>query len=172
MTKNTKKTTALFHIGRGGWFNNPGHKSLHGINEDLQDARKLNENNLYLHERDFLGRFCKPFMSDCSGHIAMEDANAEVGVIDFDGTYDTWSAVYLEDLDEEELSLVMDEVREGRFAPSEEEWRQLLESSPYCETAGELQEYYGIEGSAQRETCAATLQRGTLGTVYEFHKSL
>ena len=146
MEKNTKKTTALFHIGRGGRFYNPGHKTLHGVNEDLQHARKLEENNLFLHERDFLGRFCKPFMADCSGHIAMEDANAEVGVIDFDGTYNSWVSVYLEDLDEEELSLVMDEVREGRFTPSEEEWRQLLESSPYCSTVDEMLEYYGIEG--------------------------
>lgn len=173
MTNITKKTTALFHIGRGGRFHNPGHKTLHGVNENLQDARKMEEDRLFLHERDFLDRFCKPFMSDCSGHIAMEDANAEVGVIDLDGDYDSWVAVFFDNLDEEELSLVMNEVREGRFTPSEEEWRQLLKASPYCATAGELLEYYGIEGGARSpETYEVRIQRGTLGAVYDFHKSL
>lgn len=173
MTNITKKKTALFHIGRGGRFHNPGHKTLHGVNENLQDARKMEEDKLFLHERDFRSRYCKPFMSDNDGLICMEDANAEVGVIDFDGTYDSWKSVYLEDLDEEELSLVMDEVREGRFAPSEEEWRQLLNASPYCATVGELLEYYGIEGGARSpETYEVMIQRGTLGAVYDFHKSL
>lgn len=106
-TMENKKIIVAFHVGRGGRFHNAGHKTFIG-ERNLKDLISMNSNNLFEVNRDFLGRFCKPFLTDCSGHVVLDSDrfNDEVGCLDFDGTYDTDYCRYIEDCDEDELDII------------------------------------------------------------------
>lgn len=105
----SSKIIVAFHTGRGGRFYNPGHVSFIG-EKNFQDLISLNSNNLFEQNRDKKGRFCKPYMTDCSGKVVVEPGHIqdEVGCLDFDGSYDTDSCGYVEDCTEEELCIIFD----------------------------------------------------------------
>lgn len=102
-----KKIIVAFHVGRGGRFYNPGHTTFIG-EMNLQELVTKRSDYLFEVNRDFLGRFCKPFLTDCSGHVVLDSDsfNDEVGALDFDGTYDTDYCRYIEDCDEDELDII------------------------------------------------------------------
>ena len=64
--------------------------------------------SLFYKDRDSNGRFCKPFYTDASGHVMVEpdEMNSKVGIIDFDGQFDTDVACYLDECDDDELKLI------------------------------------------------------------------
>ena len=81
------KIIVAFHTGRGGSFHNPGHRTFIG-EKNFQDLISLNSNNLFEQDRDEKGRFCKHYMTDCSGKIIVEPGHIqdETGCLDFDGS--------------------------------------------------------------------------------------
>ena len=104
--KNSKIIVA-FHTGRGGRFNNAGHKTFIG-EKDFKQLVSLQSNNLFIVKRDNYGRFCKPYFADGSGNEVSDTAiNAEVGYLNFDNDYDTDVAQYIEDCTEDEIEIIV-----------------------------------------------------------------
>ena len=103
------KIIVAFHTGRGGSFHNPGHHTFIG-EKNFQDLISLNSNNLFEQDRDEKGRFCKHYMTDCSGKIIVEPGHIqdETGCLDFDGSYDTDGCCYIEDCSNEEIDMIFD----------------------------------------------------------------
>lgn len=99
------KIIVAFHIGRGGRFFNAGHKTYEG-EKSLQDIIRIHSDNLYEVNRDGNGRFCKPYLADCSGNEVCDTPTAQVGVLDFDGDYNTYICRYIEDCSQYELDLI------------------------------------------------------------------
>lgn len=98
-----------FHTGRGGRFYNPGHRTFIG-EQNFQDLISLNSNNLFEQNRDEKGRFCSPYLTDCSGKVVVEPGHIkdEIGCLDFDGVYDTDGCCYIEDCTEDDLRMIFD----------------------------------------------------------------
>lgn len=98
-----------FHTGRGGRFYNAGHVTYIG-EKNFQDLQNVESVNLIIRDRDEKGRFCKPYLVDCSGNEVTDDEiNAEVGTLDFDGQYDTLSACYIEDCSDSQIELIAED---------------------------------------------------------------
>nr|DAL55899.1 MAG TPA_asm: hypothetical protein [Caudoviricetes sp.] len=96
-----------FHISRGGKFYNPGYKTFEG-EMSFYELCLLHSSDLFMRNRTDNGRFCKPFLTDCSGNVVSYDnPNGTTGTLDFDGDYDTWYVVSAEDLSEEEKEIIM-----------------------------------------------------------------
>lgn len=105
--ENANEIYVAFHIGRGGRYNNPGHVSYMG-EYNFQDLILLNYNNLFEHNRDEKGRFCKPYLVDASGNLIVEQGQRYdmTGCLDFDGIYDTDSCCLVEECDQKELQII------------------------------------------------------------------
>lgn len=103
--KNTEKHF-LFHVGRGGQFHNPGHRSFIGMLESYDDAvdKIYTQRDMYEHDRDEKGRFCKKYFTDCSGHKVAEYGDMS---FDFDGTYDMFQIVPTKSLDRNEIAEIL-----------------------------------------------------------------
>ena len=115
------KTIVAFHIGRGGRFNNPGHKSF------MPEVRTLRDcfGNSIIHNVDEDGNELPDeewaLIDDGSNIILQgrEDIMSETGILEWDTIYDTDIVKYLEDCDDEELSLIYDEYLTGNFMSDE-----------------------------------------------------
>ena len=107
---NSNRILVAFHIGRRG-KTFLGEKNFQELSSDRMDS-------LFLHDRDWKGRFCKPYYADASGNVMVEpgEMNNEVGSLDWDGLYDTDVACYLDECDEDELKLI---ARDDVFASDE-----------------------------------------------------
>lgn len=101
-----KEKHFLFHVGRGGQFYNPGHRSLIAMFDSYDDAVRNVDSRRHLYEqnRDERGRFCKRFYVDQSGHKVAEYGDM---TFDFDGTYDTFQIVPTERLDRDEIAEIL-----------------------------------------------------------------
>lgn len=97
-----ESTIVMFHIGRGGRFNNQGYKTFKGIN-DITDCSDF-ENNLFLNEEtnEWL---------DCSGNevgLTLEESESGIGRINIDNDYDTTYTTLLSGISAEELEVIME----------------------------------------------------------------
>ena len=97
---NSNRIVVAFHIGRRG-------KTFLG-EKDFQELIGDRLDSLFLHDRDSNGRFCKPFYTDASGNTMVEpdEMKSEVGIIDWDGQFDTDVACYLDECDDDELRII------------------------------------------------------------------
>ena len=97
---NGGRIVVAFHIGRRG-------KTFLG-ERDFQELISDRLDSLFLHNRDSKGKFCKPFYADASGNVMVEpdEMNSEVGTLDWDGSYDTDYACYLDECDDDELRII------------------------------------------------------------------
>lgn len=103
------KTIVAFHIGRGGRFNNQGFRSFKGTCKGIFE---FENNNTFTRNRDKKGRFCKEYIVDCNGNIIIESKDMDlyhkgIGILEFDGPFDTTYTCYLEDCCEEEIELIV-----------------------------------------------------------------
>ena len=106
----TSNIIVSFHIGRGGRFNNPGHATYIG-EENFQELISLSSKNIFEHNRDEKGRFCKPFLTGGWGEsVTHDDIRGEVGSLEFDGHYDTDTAKNIEECTDSELEIIVQSV--------------------------------------------------------------
>jgi hypothetical protein len=107
MKTTTPNIIVHFHVGRGGQFNNAGHKSFVGEN-DISDVISFRNDHIFIQDRDDKGRFISPMYVDHNGNelISVKMAETGVGILDFDGYYDSEICKYLSDCDENELLLI------------------------------------------------------------------
>lgn len=103
--------TFTFKIGRGGRFYNAGHKKLIGYNESLQDYFQdvflidgaNDDEDEKLPEEEWL-------LLDANGNTLLKgyEIMSRTGTLDFDGGYDTIIVRSIEELREDEKSIVLD----------------------------------------------------------------
>src|SRR5574343_1606011 len=105
------ETIVYFHVGRGGKFNNQGYKSFHGCKEISEILTLCDSGNKwsFWRNRDNKGKFISPAYFDQNGNfiISEKDVKSGVGILDWDGSYDTDICSYLRDCDEHELLLII-----------------------------------------------------------------
>ena len=97
----TTRTIVLsFHVCRGGRFFNSGHVEFIG-EKTFSDVCGALSDRLFTKGRDEHGRFCKPYIADETGSVVSEDdENGRTGEIDFDGDYDRYYTIEVEDIDD------------------------------------------------------------------------
>lgn len=102
-TKNSKKTIVKFHIGRGGRFNNPGHKTFLGC-EGIGESPEF-EDLFYNKKEDFY------YMStgELYDSLTSEDVDSGIGIININHDYDTIYTKYIDNCDEFELAAIAEE---------------------------------------------------------------
>ena len=103
--------TFTFKISRGGRFYNAGHKKLIGYNESLQDYFQDvflidgadDDEDEKLPEEEWL-------LLDANGNTLLKgyEIMSRTGTLDFDGDYDTIIVRSIEELREDEKSIVLD----------------------------------------------------------------
>ena len=98
----------MFHIGRSGRFHNACHLTFKGLNR-IDQCHDWSQNT-FIRERDFAtGKFCNPYLADCSGNQLMNSDELKtaletgIGRLEFDGNYDTTYTTYTDELTEDEL---------------------------------------------------------------------
>lgn len=134
------KTILHFHTGRGGKFFNPGYTTFEGINDasiienDIYYPKYKNGNDI-LHSNTH-------YMLDANGNelsATVNEYNNGVGVYDWDGSYDTDSFIYADQLDEDLIFLVLQNntPEDFRFYPdlyeilSNADVYRLVEENPF-----------------------------------------
>lgn len=104
-----------FHIGRGGHFNNAGHKTYEGTVNELSDCFgdsiviSEDENGKPLPDSEWQ-------LVDGGGNVILtgrDDIESETGILDWDGEYDTDIVRYLEECDDDEYQLILDTAERG-----------------------------------------------------------
>ena len=133
--KTASEYIVAFHIGRGGRFHNPGHKTFNPHIQKLSDC--FSESCIVLSE-DKDGNALPDDqwqLIDGGSNVILEGrANIEstTGVLDWDGQYDTDIVQYLSDCDENEIQLILeaydnDEVEAEILPALMEKWPNALQ---------------------------------------------
>lgn len=121
-----KKIIVAFHIGRGGHFNNPNHKTFNpnisSLQECFGDSIIIDEDpetEEALPDEEWL-------LLDSGGKEMLhgrQEIESETGVLDWDGIYDKDIVKDIEDCTDEELELVFNSFINGEYVnPEVETW--------------------------------------------------
>ena len=104
-----------FHIGRGGHFNNAGHKTYVGTVNELSDCFgdsiviSDDENGKTLPDSEWK-------LVDSGSNVILsgrDEIESETGILDWDGEYDTDIVRKLSECDDEEYQLILDTAERG-----------------------------------------------------------
>lgn len=115
MTTNSfepKTIIVSFHVGRGGYHNNPGYKTFNPYVHSIQDLSVYG----FLNCEDEDGNPLPDdewTLTDQSGNIILEgrqEIESPVGVLEWDTIYDTDIVRYVEDCDDEEIDILYNEL--------------------------------------------------------------
>ena len=107
-----KTITVCFHVGRGGYHNNPGYKTYNPYVKTIQDVSVYgflnceDEDGNELPDNEWT-------LTDQSGNIILEgrqEIESPVGVLYWDYEYDTDIVRYIEDCDDEEIDILYNEL--------------------------------------------------------------
>lgn len=103
-------TILCFHVGRGGRFHNPGHRTFEG-------TKKITEtgdfSNLfppkYKNGNDDLRSLKAEWRDETGNSVELTNEMVKVGIgtINIDNDYDTTYTVYLKDLSEDEIEAII-----------------------------------------------------------------
>lgn len=106
---NQKQITVAFHIGRGGRFGNPGHKSFNPNVTSLQDCFPESSMIIDLDENDNALPDEQWKLIDGGDNVVLEGREAiesETGILEWDYDYNTDIVKYIEECTDEELELI------------------------------------------------------------------
>ena len=112
-----RKMKVRFHIGRGGQFNNAGHKTYVGTVNDLSDCFgdsivfSEDENGKQLPDSEWK-------LVDSGGNVILsgrDEIESETGILDWDGEYDTDIVRHLSECDDDEYQLILDAAERGEY---------------------------------------------------------
>lgn len=134
MKAQTAQTLAVFHITRGGRFFNSGYKEFFGFYtyDGIVDYL-TGYHDMWDKNRDEKGRFCKKYFTDCSGNHVADYGDM---VFDFDGDYDKFVLVPLNELDTDEKYIIF---RDGNYI--EEEIIESLSIDDFAEIIDNVGEW-------------------------------
>ena len=106
-----------FHIGRGGRFNNAGHKtyicSVNGLSDCFGESIVISEdeNGHPLPDSEWQ-------LVDGGGNVILtgrDEIESETGIIDWDGEYDTDIVRKLSECDDDEYQMILDTEERGAY---------------------------------------------------------
>ena len=107
-----------FHIGRGGRFNNAGHKTYVGTVNKLSDCFgdfcniiDVDENGNPLSDSEWQ-------LEDGGGNVILsgrDEIESETGILDWDGEYDTDIVRKLSECDDDEYQMILDTEERGAY---------------------------------------------------------
>lgn len=106
-----------FHIGRGGHFNNAGHKTYEGTVNELSDCFgdsiviSEDENGHPLPDSEWQ-------LVDGGGNVILtgrDEIESETGILDWDGDYDTDIVRHLSECDDDEYQMILDAAERGEY---------------------------------------------------------
>ena len=106
-----------FHIGRGGHFNNAGHKTYEGTVNSLSDCFgdsiviSEDEHGKTLPDSEWQ-------LVDSGGNVILngrDEIESETGILDWDGEYDTDIVRHLSECDDYEYQLILDAAERGEY---------------------------------------------------------
>lgn len=115
MTTNSfepKTIIVSFHVGRGGYHNNPGYKTFNPYVHSIQDLSVYG----FLNCEDEDGNPLPDdewTLTDQGGNIILEgrkEIESPVGILEWDTIYDTDIVRYVEDCDDEEIDILYNEL--------------------------------------------------------------
>ena len=107
-----KSIIVSFHVGRGGYHNNPGYKSFNPYVHSIQDLFEYgflnceDEDGNPLPDNEWT-------LTDQGGNIILEgrqEIESPVGILEWDTIYDTDIVKYIEDCDDEEIDILYNEL--------------------------------------------------------------
>lgn len=107
-----KTIIVCFHVGRGGYHHNPGYKTYNPYVHSIQDLSVYG----FLNCEDEDGNPLPDdewTLTDQGGNIILEgrqEIESPVGVLEWDGIYDTDIVRYIEDCDDEEIDILYNEL--------------------------------------------------------------
>ena len=143
-----KSIIVCFHVGRGGYLNNPGYKSFNPYVHSIQDLFEdgfLNcedEDGNELPDEEWT-------LTDQGGNIILEgrqEIESPVGILEWDTIYDTDIVKYIEDCTKEEIELIMEAYRNQEI--EDENLMELIDNSirnhKPIKTMEELAEYWNL----------------------------
>ena len=127
----SKNVVVAFHIGRGGRFNNAGHKTFMPFVSKIQDC--FGENTL-INNEDEDGNALPDEqwqLIDGGSNVILEGREAiesETGILEWDGIYNTDIVRYIEDCTDEEMEILYkayldDELRDDDAIDFVCEWK-------------------------------------------------
>lgn len=106
-----------FHIGRGGHFNNAGHKTyvgtVNGLSDCLDDSIVISEdeNGKTLPDSEWQ-------LVDSGSNVILsgrDEIESDTGILDWDGEYDTDIVRKLSECDDDEYQLILDAAERGAY---------------------------------------------------------
>lgn len=106
-----------FHIGRGGHFNNAGHKTYEGTVNELSDCFgdyiviSEDENGKPLPDSEWR-------LVDGGGNVILsgrDEIESDTGILDWDGEYNTDIVRHLSECDDDEYQLILDTAERGAY---------------------------------------------------------
>lgn len=106
-----------FHIGRGGHFNNAGHKTYEGTVNELSDCFgdsiviSEDENGKPLPDSEWR-------LVDGGGNVILsgrDEIESDTGILDWDGEYDTDIVRKLSECDDDEYQMILDTEERGAY---------------------------------------------------------
>ncbi len=106
-----------FHIGRGGHFNNAGHKTyvgtVNGLSDCFGDSSIIweDENGKPLPDSEWQ-------LIDGGGNVILsgrDEIESETGILDWDGEYDTDIVRKLSECDDDEYQMILDTEERGAY---------------------------------------------------------
>lgn len=106
-----------FHVGRGGRFNNAGYKTyvdtVESLAECFGDSIIIceDENGKPLPDSEWL-------LIDSGSNVILsgrDEIEAETGILDWDGGYDTDIVRYLSECDDDEYQMILDAAERGEY---------------------------------------------------------
>lgn len=104
----TSEYIVAFHIGRGGRFNNPGHKSYNSNITKLSDC--FGDSIVFSEDEEGNELPDEQWqLIDSGSNVILEGRdkiNSDTGILDWDGQYDTDIVKYLDECDEEEIEIL------------------------------------------------------------------
>lgn len=116
--KDTQNIKVWFHIGRGGHFNNGGFKSYRGVVNSLADLFDVSTTIIAVDEDSNTLPEEEWMLLDGGGNVILkgrEQLDAEVGILDWDGEYDTDIVRHLSECDDDEYQLILDAAERGEY---------------------------------------------------------
>lgn len=106
-----------FHIGRGGRFNNAGHKTYVGTVKDLSDCF----GDSFLISEDENGKVLPDSewrLVDGGGNVILsgrDEIESDTGILDWDGEYNTDIVRHLSECDDDEYQMILDTAERGEY---------------------------------------------------------
>ena len=110
-----KSIIVCFHVGRGGYLNNPGQKTYNPYVKTLQDIYNSTDNCFITNEDEDGNELPDEewTLTDQGGNIILEgrqEIESPVGVLEWDGIYDTDIVKYIEDCTDDEIEILYNEL--------------------------------------------------------------